>query len=283
MHTETPFSEAALPGPQSQEAAPTPLDKRVIQERNRIAVLRWLYRFGWLTSRMVASLVWPEAAQGIVMTRRTLKLMVEEKFVIARQLTKGGAAYLLAAKGARFLNEREGLDAQSGNALSLGNPVHRACSNWYLIRALQNGLNVVTEHEIATGRGPVRVFSGKAADGLVIGEDGQCIWIECENAQKSPGERQKTVGLVRACIGGERQVELAPGLHLARVAIVATNERALRWMASSFQEAYRVGLISEGQVAEVDACLMPVSESLVCGEVIEGNMWWHVLLPSLAR
>lgn len=75
-------------------------------------------------------------------------------------------------------------------------------------------------------------------------------------------------------------MELALGLWLARVAIVATNAQALRWMAASFQDAHRRGQITEGQVCEVEACLLPVSESLVPGEVVDGNLWWDVLLPA---
>lgn len=259
-----------------------PLDKRLLQDKNRTAVLTWLARFGWLTSRMLAALVWPDAAQSQPMARRTLKSLIDEKLVISRSMSKGGAAYLLAAKGARLLQEQTGIATQSGNTLTIGNPVHRACSNWYLIHALQRGMSIVTEHEIATERGPCRVLNSKQADGLVIAGDGACIWVECENSQKARAERHKTVALARDCIGGANQVELAPGMWLARVAIVATNEQALRWMAASFQDAHRKGELRESQVAEVDAYLLPVSESLVPGEVIEGNMWWDILVPAMA-
>lgn len=259
-----------------------PLDKRLLQDQNRTAVLTWLARFGWLTSRMLAALVWPDAAQSQSMARRTLKSLIDEKLVIMRSMSKGGAAYLLAAKGARLLQEQTSIAAQSGNSLTIGNPVHRACSNWYLIHALQRGLSIVTEHEIATEQGPCRVLNGKQADGLVIAEDGACIWVECENSQKARAERHKTVALVRDCIGGANQAELAPGLWLARVAIVATNEQALRWMAASFQDAHRKGELRDSQVAEVDASLLPISVSLVPGERVDGNMWWDILVPATA-
>lgn len=280
---DAPFPRAALPvGTPADDAMAAPLDKRIVQERNRGAVLKWLARFGWLTSRMVASLVWPDAAQAQAMARRTLKTLTDEKLVIARPLAKGGSAYLLSAKGARLLQEQAGIHAESGNALAIGNPVHRACSNWYLIQAVQRGHAVVTEHEIATERGPCRVLKGKQADGLVLADGGACTWLECEHSQKSRPERHKTVALVQECIGGEVQVELAPGLWLSRAAIVATNPQALRWMAASFQDAHRRGLLTESQVSEVDACLLPVSESLVPGEGVEGNLWWDVLLPAVS-
>lgn len=280
--TNSPFPPAALLRHEPEDSTALPLDKRLVSERNRTAVLTWVARFGWLTSRMVGALVWPDAAQSMAMARRTLKALADEKLLITRAMPKGGAAYLLSAKGARLLNEQTGATAHSGNALAIGNPTHRACSNWYLIRAIQRGLTVVTEHEIATEQGPCRVLNGKVADGLVVADNGACIWLECEHSQKARIERHKTVALVQDCLGGERQVQLAPGHWLARVAVVATNEQALRWMAASFQDAHRRGLLRDSQVAEVDACLLPISESLVPGDTVEGNLWWDVLLPSMA-
>lgn len=279
----TIFPAAALPtGSPADDSAPTTLDKRLVGERNRTDVLTWLARFGWLTARMVTALVWADAAQGQAMARRTLKALADDKLIITRPLPKGGAAYLLSAKGAKLLHEQTGMSAESGNALALGNPVHRACSNWYLIRALQRGLSIVTEHEIATERGPCRVLKGKQADGLVIADDGATVWLECENSAKSRPERHKTVALAHDCLGGERQVEIATGMWLARIAVVATNEQALRWMAASFRDANRTGHLLDSQVADVDVCLLPVSESLVPGDPVDGNMWWDVLVPAMA-
>lgn len=283
MNDTTAFPTTVLPtGTPAEDSTPLTQDKRVIGERNRTETLVWLGRFGWLTGRMVAALVWQEATQSQAMARRMLKALSDDKLIISRPLPKGGAAYLLSAKGARLLTEQTGRAAESGNTLALGNPVHRACSNWYLIRAVQQGLGIVTEHEIASERGPCRVLKGKQADGLVIADDGACTWLECEHSAKSRPERHKTVALVQDCLGGERRVEIAPGLWLARLAVVATNEQALRWMSASFLDAHRTGLLRDSQVAEVDACLLPVSESLVPGDAVDGSMWWDVLVPAMA-
>ncbi|WP_288379008.1 hypothetical protein [uncultured Massilia sp.] len=279
----TTFPSAALPATiLADDTLSTPLDKRVIGERNRTDVLTWLARFGWLTGRMVASLVWADAAQAHAMARRTLRNLADDKLIIMRAMPSGGAAYLLSAKGARLLSEQTGMTAESGNALALGNPVHRACSNWYLIRAVQQGYDIVTEHEIATERGPCRVLRGKQADGLVVAADGACIWLECEHSAKSRPERHKTVALVQECLDSDQQVEIAPGFWLARLAVVATNEQALRWMSASFMDANRGGLLRDSQVASVDVCLLPISKSLVPGDPVDGNMWWDVVVPALA-
>jgi hypothetical protein len=205
------------------------------------------------TSRMIASLVCAEAAQPMSMARRTLKEPVAEKFVIGRPRSKGGAASLIAAKGARLLHEQFGIQASSGNNLQLGNPVHRSCSNWYLIDAIHRGRDLV--------------LNGKAAQGFVIdAAHGHFLWIEVEHSQKSRLERQETVSLVQQHIGTSTYTELADGLYLPRLVIVSTNLEALRWMAASLEGAVRSGELRFNQAAEVDACLSPISERLVPGE-----------------
>lgn len=266
-------------GPEADER---PEDKRLKGERNRTDTLVWLRRFGWLTSKMLAGLVWPTAAQGQTMARRTLGALADEKLVVARTMSNGTTVYVLSAKGARLLTEQTGTPAESGHALALGNPLHRAASNWYLIRAVQQGHRIVTEHEIATERGPCRVLRGKVADGLIVADDGLCTWVEVENAPaKSRAERAKTVSLAAECLGHATMAAIADGLWLARLAVVATNEAALRHMAASFMSAYREGSLRDAQVGDVDVCLLPVSPSLVPGEVHEGNLWWDVLVPAL--
>ena len=257
---------------------PAKLDNRLIQATNQSEILGYLSRFGWLTSRMVAELVWPNAAQSLTMARRTLSALTEEKLVFTRPFSKGGAAYIISAKGAAMLRG-DGIDAKSGYSISIGNPIHRACSNWYLIRALSQGFTVVTEHEIATGKGPCKVVNGKVADGLVIADGGRCVWVECEHAQKSRAERHKVVGLAKEAFGHSKLIELGPGLHLVRLAIVGTNQHALRWMAKSFDDARQYGNLTEGQLADIDACLLPISESLVPGDALDGNLYYDILHP----
>lgn len=59
----TSFLLAVLPvNVPAVDTSPMPLDKRVTGERNRTDVLSWLGRSGWLPSRMVAALVWPDTA-----------------------------------------------------------------------------------------------------------------------------------------------------------------------------------------------------------------------------
>lgn len=277
---QTNFPLNALPGVHEvQDEGGGSLDKRIVQERNRTSILHWLARFGWLTSRMLVALVWPTSAQGMAMCRRTLKQLVDEKYVISRPLSNGGAAYLLAAKGARLLSEQLGIQASSGNGFAIGNPVHRACTVWYQIDAIQRGLEVVTEHEVSSEQGPVRVLRGKTSDGLVIADMG-AIWMECENTYKNRDRRDAIVSLCRTSLGGAKMTELAPDLYLERLAILATTPDALRSIAASFRDAHRRGELREEQLALVDVTLLPVSPSLVPGDRLDGNLWWDIVLPS---
>jgi hypothetical protein len=273
------FTQAAVP--LDDELAEQSLDKRIVGEMNRLKICRFIYRFGWLTSRMVAALVFEHASQAWPMARRTLKSMLDDSTLIKRPIPQSGVdAYLLSAKGARFLNEHDGLDASSGQSLALGNPVHRACSNWYLIDALRQGWAVFTEHEIATDRSPVRVLDGKQADGILLG-DGEAVWVECENAFKNVQSRHSIVSHCAKYLDRETMAMITPDYPMRQLTIVATNLDALRHIAASFQKAFWSQTIREAQLQLVNVCVLPVSRSLVPGEKVDGNLWFDVMLPTL--
>jgi hypothetical protein len=259
-----------------------PLDKRLTGERQTFEVLTWLHRFGWLTSRMIAALVWPTASQSWPLARRLLKKLLDDKLVLVRALPQGGDLYLLSVKGARLLADTTGAAAKSGQSLPTGDAIHRACGTWYLIAQVQAGLGIWTEHEIASGRAPLQTLNGKQADGLVLHEGGLVSWLEVENAWKNRARRQAVVDLATRHLGRDRLSQVASDaqgepLYLARLAVVSTGIDALRSMASSFQEAHRLLIASESCLAEVDVSILPVSPSLVPGERTAGNLWWDVM------
>jgi len=97
-------------------------DKRLTGEQNTLAILTFLHRFGWLTSRMIAALIWPEAKQGAAMARRTVRALAEQKLILKRALPEGGDCYVLSASGARWLSEREGMATKAAPACSLATP-----------------------------------------------------------------------------------------------------------------------------------------------------------------
>lgn len=239
------------------------LDKRLIAEQNILAILTYLHRFGWLTSRMLSALVWPTAKQAPALARRAVKALADQKLILKRQLPEGGDCYTLSAAGARWLQEKEGIAAKSGTGLQLGNPVHRACANWYLIDQIRQGNRVWTEYEIQTGRAPVACVSGKVPDGLVLTPFG-LIWVEVENAWKNRSERGKVVTFCqRNLLTGVEMAELAPNFYLFRVAIVSATVDALRSMAQSLADAHAVGDLSDTQTGAIELVHLPVDKSLV--------------------
>jgi hypothetical protein len=257
-------------------------DNRLIGERNTLAVLSQLHRFGWLTSRMIATLVWASAKQAPAMARRAVKSLTDDKLILRRPLPEGGDCYTLSAAGARSLNDTVGLVATSGASLPLGNTVHRACANWYVIRHINEGTTVWTEHEIQTGRAPLVSVDGKIPDALVDTPYG-LIWVEVENAWKNRSERGAVVRFSsRHLPSGDRMSELAPGHYLFRMAIVGTNADALRAMCRSFADAHVLGNISESQAADVELVLLPVDKSLVAAESVTGSLWYDALSPMLS-
>ncbi len=240
-------------------------DKRVLGEQNTLAILTYLHRFGWLTSRMLSALVWPAASQAPAMARRTIKALADQKLVIKRALPEGGDCYVLAAAGARWLQEREGITAKAGSALKLGNPVHRACSNWFLIDQIRQGNRVWTEYEIQSGRAPVVSVTGKTPDGLIDTPFG-LVWLEVENAWKNRSERAKIVNFCqRNLFAGDEMAELAPDRYLFRVAIVSATVDALRSMAHSLMAAHASGDLGDAQAGDIELVHLAISPSLTAG------------------
>lgn len=280
--TTTPIDLAGIAPATDDEAAAMPLDKRLVGERSRANLLHWIYRFGWLTSRMAAGLCWPSAAQGWQMARRTLNSMLEEGLIIKRALPGAGTdAFLLSAKGARLLRDTTGADAASGQNMTLGNALHRACSNWALIDAVNEGCDVVTEHEIAADRAAVRVLDGKVPDGIILYEGGDATFLEVENSWKAVKARDAITAFCARHLDQPTMTQIAPEHWLRKVGIVSTNMDALRHMSGSFLKAYRAGELTEGQLQMVEVTLLPVSPSLVPGERVQGSLWMDVLMPHL--
>ncbi|MAF02054.1 hypothetical protein [Herbaspirillum sp.] len=257
------------------------IDKRIIGEQNKLAVLTNLHRFGWLTSRMLAELIWPTASQATILARRTVKAMIEDKLILRRTLPSGGDCFTLSAAGARRLLNDAGIEAVSGKSLPLGNPLHRACANWYAIQQMSAGHAVWTEHEVQCGRAPLVSIDGKTPDVLLETEYG-LVWVEVENAWKNRAERTKILNFsIHNLAPYERQKELVPNSYLFRLTIVGTNSDSLRAMWRTFKDAFIREQISEAQVSNIDFVLLPVDKGLRQGETKDGNLLYDGLLPYL--
>jgi hypothetical protein len=280
IHTE--FEQLAAALPSEDETGQQPMDKRIVSELNRAKLLAWIFKLGWCTSRMAAALCWPAASQGWPMARRTLKTMLEEGLLIKRAIS-GTEVFLLAAKGARLLNEMTGSEATSGQSLALGNPIHRACSNWTLINAVNEGCEVITEHEIATDRAGVRVIDGKVPDGIILHDGGDATFLEVEHSWKARGSRETIIRFASRQLDQPVMTQITDTHSLRKVRVVSTNLDAMRHMSASFLEAYRAKQLSEAQLQFIDIGILPVSPSLVPGERIDGQLWYDVIVPYLEK
>ncbi|MHC3435927.1 replication-relaxation family protein [Delftia lacustris] len=250
-------------------------DNRITGEKNQLSTLINLHRFGWLTSRMLASLVWPNANTSLTLARRSLKELLNKKMIIKRALPAGGDCYTLSTSGARFLQVNSSINAKSGAKLKLGNPVHRACCNWFLIENINAGLTVWTEHEIQQRLAPIHSLNGKVPDALISTEHG-LVWVEVENTWKNKEERQKIVRLCKTLLPREHSTpltEISEGLYLFRIIIVSNTSSALKAIVRTFIESYEANELSEVQAADVDLHYLALNQSLIRLHVAQGNLW----------
>lgn len=259
------------------------IDKKLIGEANRLAILKLLHRFGWLTSRMVGELVWLHLPSRLAMAQRTLSSMVDAKLVVRRKLPSGGDAYLLASKGANLLKEEHGIPAESGARLQLGNHLHRSASNWYLIRQIAKGNEVRTEHEIQTGKVPIPMTYGKVSDGFVITEHG-VVWLEVENAWKNRDRRTAIVDFCAEYLSDEYTQECLWGDNfLFRVEILAITPESGRAMARSLLEAYKTGQLKERVLESIWILYAPMTTGLIYPDdyrVVSLNVWHDCIVPN---
>lgn len=165
-------------------------DGREIAAEHDAQVLHWLARFGWLSARQVARLVWPAGSQGQRMAQRALRRLTDAGAVLRRPLPSGGVAYVIGQRGARQLREL-GDEAVSGRGfrdLKFKAPVHRAIANDVAIDHLREpSLDVYTEAEIQRGVAPKLFLPHQGHErvpDLLVGQGGQYEWFEVEHAPK---------------------------------------------------------------------------------------------------
>jgi hypothetical protein len=190
------------------------LDTRQIAASNETAILIYLYRFGWLKTRQIAALVWPESAEGggYSMAQRTLRRLKLARKVIAQIAPDGATIYALGRGGAQLLRETtEIVEAKTTRDCMryLSAYDHRALANDLAISWIAQGKTAWTEHEVQTGRAPIRVLRGKIPDLLLdwsektVAADDEVVlaWVEVENAWKSNREMDKMIGFFCALLG----------------------------------------------------------------------------------
>lgn len=177
-------------------------------QENEDRVLLALHKFGWLTTRQIAQIVWPKGRAAIPMARRVLARLRNKRFLVSRPLPQQNHAWVLATEGVRRLHEIGCKDAKRGTDLLRGKKgnvwFHRWLANEILI---QTGLpfeSFSTEYEIQGHRSPLSKYPslehrylGKIPDALIITKnvDGtiHLDWIEVELSKKRKSDLRRLV------------------------------------------------------------------------------------------
>lgn len=165
-------------------------DNFQIGEEKAFSTLYWLHRFGGLTSRQLAMLVWPDASQGMQRAQKKLLSLAYQKMVQRQRLRTGGWVYYLTASGARFLIDMgvEDVREKGQGDLKFLNFTHRSICNYLAIERLYRGETVWTEHEIQRRLCPVSridLEGRRYIPDLITYSEDTYDWYEVENSPKS--------------------------------------------------------------------------------------------------
>ena len=209
-HGQPPALNPPMKAQNTTNAAP---DGRITAQQNELDTLAYIQRFGWLRSRDLAALIWPEAKtidSAMAMAQRTLKRIKDAGQILHRLAPDGATVYALSEAGVRRLGEERGIDARSGKDLirELGNYEHRCHANTFAIHRINAGQRVWTEREIQTNRAPIRAIRSKVPDGLVditspLDAESTLVlaWIECERGFKKKADFDKMLRFIFNILG----------------------------------------------------------------------------------
>lgn len=202
-----------------------PLDGRLLAVENEEAVLIAVYQFGWLATRQLAALLWPDATSPRV-AQRTLSRLRDVGEVLWKKGADGATVYALSAAGARRVERVYG-----ETALISREPLryierqyeHRCLANdiaiWWLNAAKHLGGFVDTEHEIQKRKATINLkeahfasASGKVPDALlhvpvpagadnVENDDFWTVWVEAECGHKNLTKQEHMVAELAYILG----------------------------------------------------------------------------------
>lgn len=192
------------------------LDNRIKSVQNEEKVLHALHRFGWLPVRQVAAFCWPNDATPRS-AQRTLQQLLAKKHVLFKDGPDGSRVYTMTAPGARRVRDTMGLDATVDTEFARRiehSYLHRCLANdvclWWARAQADNGGSFYTEHEVVTGRAPVRAApiymstaKGKIPDGILsmnaigsgnVADEKWLGWVEVERGHKNKDDHLEMIG-----------------------------------------------------------------------------------------
>ncbi|HHJ15022.1 MAG TPA: hypothetical protein ENJ79_11740 [Gammaproteobacteria bacterium] len=240
-------------------------------QANRHQVLRWLNRFGGLTTSQLSRLVWPDMSSGQRMAQRTIHALKKGGLVIRRQLPNGGSTYVLSERGSRLLRELgvTTASARGQRDLKFEKPMHRFICNEFAIDRHLEGLRIWTEFEIQRQQAPTpRITVGrhrKIPDLITQANDVYLSWVEVENAYKSQSRLLELVTVADRLLGPRDGFEIrskhAEGFFTNMV-FVASNLSRLIAVSRCFSVAFEKHLISWDIARDIELVAVSMTERL---------------------
>jgi len=260
------------------------MNKVTVGQQQTQTVLELINRFGWLTARQLVAPIFHDAKCGQSLAQRLVRRMTDAHLLARRLVLPGVYGYCLTVQGARVLNDRSNVGAVSTARDSLGNPFHRAVSNWYILDRLQSGVAVRTEHEIQCGRAEVRAVHGKIPDGLYFSEliEGWA-WTEIEASWKPKHARAKVIAFCGSALGGRERLSLGADHYVSNIDIVFQSTQDMVPWAVEFARAWDAGEISESVVYNTSFIYYPVSPVLAPSEEPRAFNLQYDVLPRLRK
>lgn len=205
---------------------------------NRLRILKFLNRFGWLRTRDIAALLWlptsrgdansapnfamaKPTASGIRLAQRTMRDLQKLGFVLQTKAPDGAVIYALSQKGADTL-KGTGIDARSGKDLLRAHSFcyyrHRCISNEIAISALLHGCKISTELELSRGSPFTNSDLGKTPDVLIRNFE-SWYWIEVERSRRNRPDYVRLLRWLQA-IQTDAKLALAERINPATLKIV---------------------------------------------------------------
>jgi hypothetical protein len=175
---------------------------------NRLKILQYINRFGWLRTKDLACLVWLPSRRGdpsqppdfqpalatssaLRMAQRTIRSLLDSGFLLQTRAPDGALVCRLSQRGADILRQT-GVEARSGKDLfrahSFGYYRHRCISNEIAISAWLAGCKVTTENELSRGDCPYLNKGLAKVPDVLVRHFETWYWLEVERSRKNQSD-----------------------------------------------------------------------------------------------
>ncbi len=250
-------------------------NKRKQGEQNELKVLHRLAVFGWLTSWLIAILIFPRSTEKSAekMASRVADRLLKKREISKRELKNGVPFYTLTASGAKRIRDEKAVKACTGKYIRARNDVHRIVANLALIYlGLRRRLTIIPEYKIQKNKDRY-TLNNRLPDGLIFMDeqsmqmfDGTLTWVEAENSDKGNDSlnriAEQAIGVAR---GDVLHRNFTVG-EVGEVMVVCPKESNVRRVIAAVEREMLKGVsghpLSENDVYRLSMTLRIVRVSL---------------------